>query len=37
MASGNDAENTDDRSDGLTAFESKLVKLLGLLLVQERK
>lgn len=37
MASSNDAEDTDTRPDGLTAFESKLVNLLALLLVQERK
>jgi len=31
------AEELDERPDGLTAFESKLVNLLALLLVQERK
>ncbi len=31
------AEELDDQPDGLTAFESKLVNLLALLLVQERK
>lgn len=31
------AEVHEDRPDGLTAFESKLVNLLALLLVQERK
>lgn len=31
------AEEPDDRPDDLTAFESKLVNLLALLLVQERK
>ena len=37
MAGANDADEIDGRSDGLTAFESKLVNLLALLLVQERK
>lgn len=37
MASGTDVEEAEGRSDGLTAFESKLVNLLALLLVQERK
>jgi hypothetical protein len=32
-----DAEELDDRPDGLTAFESKLVNILALLLVHERK
>ena len=31
------ADDPDERPDGLTAFESKLVSLLALLLVQERK
>jgi DNA-binding CsgD family transcriptional regulator len=31
------AEEPEGQSDGLTAFESKLVNLLALLLVQERK
>ncbi len=31
------AEGPDDRPDDLTAFESKLVNLLALLLVQERQ
>ena len=31
------AEESEGRPDGLTAFESKLVNLLALLLVQERK
>ena len=31
------AEELQDRPDGLTAFESRLVNLLALLLVQERK
>ena len=31
------AEEPDERPDGLTAFESRLVNLLALLLVQERK
>ena len=31
------AEELDDRPDSLTAFESRLVNLLALLLVQERK
>jgi len=30
-------DESDERSEGLTAFESKLVNLLALLLVQERK
>lgn len=37
MAKPNLAEELQDRPDGLTAFESKLVNLLALLLVQERK
>jgi hypothetical protein len=37
MLKSNIAEEPDDRLDGLTAFESKLVNLLALLLVQERK
>ncbi len=31
------AEEPDNLPDGLTAFESKLVNLLALLLIQERK
>ena len=31
------ADELDDRPDGLTSFESKLVNLLALLLIQERK
>ena len=37
MAKPNVAEEVEDRPDGLTKFESKLVNLLALLLVQERK
>ncbi len=37
MPKQNVAEEPDERPDGLTAFESRLVKLLALLLVQERK
>lgn len=37
MRKPNVAEESDERPDGLTAFESKLVNLLALLLVQERK
>ena len=37
MAKPSAVEEPQDRSDGLTAFESKLVNLLALLLVQERK
>lgn len=37
MAKPNVAEEVEDRPDGLTTFESKLVNLLALLLVQERK
>jgi DNA-binding NarL/FixJ family response regulator len=37
MPKPNVAEELDDRPDALTAFESKLVNLLALLLVQERK
>ena len=36
MAKRNVAEDLEDRPDDLTAFESKLVNLLALLLVQER-
>ncbi len=36
MANQNVPEEPGDRPDGLTAFESKLVNLLALLLVQER-
>ena len=31
------AEEVDERPDGLTAFESKLLNLLALMLVHERK
>jgi hypothetical protein len=37
MAKPSVAEELQDRPDGLTAFELKLVNLLALLLVQERK
>jgi hypothetical protein len=37
MAKPNVAEEVEDRPDGLTTYESKLVNLLALLLVQERK
>ncbi len=37
MAKQNVAEVVEDRPDGLTTFESKLVNLLALQLVQERK
>lgn len=37
MASKVDADEFQGKLDGLTAFESKLVNLLALLLVQERK
>lgn len=37
MAKPNVAEVVEDRPDGLTTFESKLVNLLALQLVQERK
>lgn len=37
MPKPNVAEEPDDRPDDLTAFESKLVNLLALLLVQDRK
>ncbi len=36
MAKQNAPEEPEDRPDSLTAFESKLVNLLALLLVQER-
>lgn len=36
MAKQNVTEEPEDRPDGLTAFESRLVNLLALLLVQER-
>ncbi len=36
MARPNVIEEPEDRPDGLTAFESKLINLLALLLVQER-
>jgi hypothetical protein len=37
MPKQNAAEDRDDHTDGLTTFESRLVNLLALLLVQERK
>ena len=37
MAKPKVAEGLDDRPDSLTTFESKLVNLLALILVQERK
>jgi hypothetical protein len=37
MAKPNVAEEVEDRPDGLSTFESKLVNLLALQLVQERK
>lgn len=37
MAKPSGAEELQERPDGLTAFESKLLNLLALLLVQERK
>jgi DNA-binding CsgD family transcriptional regulator len=37
MAKPSVAEEPENQADGLTAFESKLVNLLALLLVQERK
>lgn len=37
MAKPNVNEEVEDRPDGLTTFESKLVNLLALLLVRERK
>lgn len=37
MAKQNAADEFQGRPDGLTTFESKLVNLLALLLVQERK
>jgi len=37
MAGASRVENLDDSPDGLTTFESRLVNLLGLLLVRERK
>ena len=37
MPKPNAVEELDSQPDGLTAFESKLVNLLALLLVQERK
>jgi DNA-binding CsgD family transcriptional regulator len=37
MPKSNATEEFDDQPSGLTAFESKLVNLLALLLVQERK
>ena len=37
MAKGSVVEELTERAEGMTAFESRLVSLLGLLLVQERK
>lgn len=37
MAKQDAAEEADDRAESLTTFESRLVNLLALLLVQERK
>lgn len=37
MAKGSVVEDLNERAEGMTAFESRLVSLLGLLLVQERK
>lgn len=37
MAKPSVVNGPDDQPEGLTAFESKLVNLLALLLVQERK
>jgi hypothetical protein len=37
MAKGNVVEELNERAEGMTAFESRLVSLLGLLLVQERQ
>jgi hypothetical protein len=37
MAKSSAADELETRPDGLTAFESRLVNLLALLLVQERK
>ncbi len=37
MARGSVVEELNERAEGMRAFESRLVSLLGLLLVQERK
>ena len=37
MTKGSVVEDLNDRAEGMTAFESRLVSLLGLLLVQDRK
>ncbi|MCC7293603.1 MAG: hypothetical protein IT449_16220 [Phycisphaerales bacterium] len=37
MAKGSVVEELNERVEGMTAFESRLVNLLGLLLVQERQ
>lgn len=37
MAKGSVVDELNERAEGMTAFESRLVSLLGLLLVQERK
>lgn len=37
MAKGSAVEELTERAESMTAFESRLVSLLGLLLVQERK
>jgi len=37
MAKPSVADGADEQPDGLTTFESKLLNLLALLLVQERK
>lgn len=37
MAKGSVGEELGERAEGMTAFESRLISLVGLLLVQERK
>ncbi len=37
MAKGSGVEDLNERAERMTAFESRFVSLLGLLLVQERK
>lgn len=37
MAKGNAVQELNEQAEGMTAFESRLVSLLGLMLVQERK
>jgi|CXWL01.1.fsa_nt_gi DNA-directed RNA polymerase specialized sigma24 family protein len=37
MAKPSVVEEPNDRAEGMTTFESRLVSLLGLLVVQERK